>query len=127
MSYKSTSSNSQLRGVLQHNNVFSQAFDYFCDALVNILSSDQALFHQFVELVTSDLLTHPIEKEKPLRNSVSIIGCKILVNDVWTFINRARNPERALQKVLFILTQIEQVTDVAYRIKDIGINIKCHT
>ena len=78
-------------------------------------------------MTTSDLLTHPIEKEKALRNSGSVIGCKILINHVWTFINRARNPERALQRVLFILNQIEQVADIAYGIKAIGININCHT
>uniref|UniRef100_A0A1X7SJZ5 Uncharacterized protein n=1 Tax=Amphimedon queenslandica TaxID=400682 RepID=A0A1X7SJZ5_AMPQE len=119
--YKSTSghrkSNSYSAGYLQHNNISSQTFDFFCDDLVAKLSSDRALFHQFVELVTSDLLTHPIERKKSLRNPCLVIGCKTLINDVWTFINRARNPERALHRVLLIITQIVQLADIAHNIK----------
>uniref|UniRef100_A0A1X7TMA7 Death domain-containing protein n=1 Tax=Amphimedon queenslandica TaxID=400682 RepID=A0A1X7TMA7_AMPQE len=119
--YKSTlghrKSNSYSAGYLQHNNISSQTFDFFCDDLVTILSSDRALFHQFVELVTSYLLTHPIERKKSLRNPCLVIGCKTLINDVWTFINRARNPERALHRVLLILTQIVQLADIAHNIK----------
>ncbi|XP_019861440.1 PREDICTED: NACHT, LRR and PYD domains-containing protein 5-like [Amphimedon queenslandica] len=103
----------------QHNNIFSQAFDFYHDNLVAILSDDQAQapLDQFVKLVTSNLIMHPIEKEKAQRNSGSIIGCKTLISDVWMFINRASNPERALQRVLSILIQIVRVADIARKVK----------
>ena len=101
------------RGQLQHNNDFSQSFDFFYDVIVAVISGDKKLFHDVVEAITSHFLTHPIEREKSLRNSLSVIGCKTLITDVWIFINRARNPEHSLQKLLLILRKFDQLEHIA--------------
>ena len=117
--YRATFQNK--RGQLQHNNGFSRSFDFFFDEIVAVLSGDKKLFCNVVEAIsTSHFLTHPIEKEKALRNSLSVIGCKTLITDVWTFINRARNPERSLQKLLLILQKFDQLKHIANYIEAKG-------
>ena len=101
------------RGQLQHNNDFSRSFDFFFDDIVAVISGDKKLFHDVVKAITSHFLTHPIEREKALRNSLSVIGCKTLITDVWIFINRARNPEHSLQKLLLILRKFDQLEHIA--------------
>ena len=117
--YRTTFENK--RGQLQLNNDFSQSFDFFFDEIVAVLSGDKKLFRNVVEAIsTSHFLTHPIEKEKALRNPLLVIGCKTLITDVWTFINRARNPERALQRLLLILQKFDQLKHIANYIEAKG-------
>ena len=91
-----------------HKNRASQSkelklFDLVFDDLVLVLSEDEALLRDLAELVTSNLLKHPIDKEKVVRHSHSIIGSKILANAILICINRARHPEYALPNLLIIL------------------------
>lgn len=78
-------------------------FDLVFDDLVSILSEDEALLLKLAKLVTSNLLKHPIDKEKVVRHSHSIIGSKILANAILICISRARHPEYALPNLLIIL------------------------
>ena len=81
-------------------------FDLVFDDLVSILSKDETLLCDLAKLVTSNLLKHPIDKEKVdrvLRHSHPIIGSKILANAILIYISRARHPEYALPNLLIIL------------------------
>ena len=80
-------------------------FDLVFDDLVSILSEDEALLRDLAKLVTSNLLKHPIDKEKVdrvLHHSHPIIGSKILANAILIYIGKARHPEYALPNLLMI-------------------------
>ena len=63
---------------------------------VSVFSKDEALLCDLAKLVTSNLLKHPIDKEKVVRHSHSVIGSKILANAILIYIGKARHPENAL-------------------------------
>lgn len=107
------------RGCLQHNNACAKAFDFYFDDLVAHISRDESLLLCFIDLITTNYLRHSIETRKA-SNPCMVIGCKTLVNDVWTFLDRARNPERALAKLLAILNEIVELKDIIAAIKSKG-------
>lgn len=107
------------RGRFQHNNACAKAFDFYFDDLVAHISRDKSLLLRFIDLITTNYLRHPIETRKA-SNPCVVIVCKTLVNDIWTFLDRARNPERALARLLLILDEIVELKDIITAIKSKG-------
>ena len=95
-------------------------FDLVFDDLVSILSKDEALLCDLAKLVTSNLLKHPIDKEKVVRHSHSIIGSKILANAILIYISRARHPEYALLDLLTIFENYHKLEVLAGKIRERG-------
>ena len=73
---------------------------------VSVFLKDEALLCDLAKLVTSNLLKHPIDKEKVVRHSHSVIGSKILANAILIYIGKARHPENALPNLLIILARL---------------------
>ena len=98
-------------------------FDLVFDDLVSILSEDEVLLRDLAKLVTSNLLKHPIDKEKVdrvLRHSHSIIGSKILANAILIYISRARHPEYVLSNLLMIFGNHHKLEVLAGKIRERG-------
>lgn len=100
----------------------TQLLAYFFDELVSILNEDQDLLIHLTDSVTINLLKHPVDKEKILRsidNSHSIIGCKMLVDAVLTYLNKATDPDYA--NLLFIIKGNQKLTFLLEKIREKGI------
>ena len=95
-------------------------FDFFFDDLVSVLSKDEALLCDLAKLVTSNLLKHPIDKEKVVHHSHSIIGSKLLANAILIYISKARNPDYALLDLLTIFENHHKLKVLAGKIRERG-------
>ena len=98
-------------------------FDLVFDDLVSILSEDEALLRDLAKLVTSNLLKHPIDKEKVdrvLRHSHPNIGSKILANAILIYIDKTRHPEYALPNLLMIFGNHHKLEVLAGKIRERG-------
>ncbi|XP_019856733.1 PREDICTED: NACHT, LRR and PYD domains-containing protein 4C-like [Amphimedon queenslandica] len=81
----------------------SWLFAHFYDELVSILIKDCDLLLHLTNSVTINLLKHPVDMEKIQRNSISIIGCKMLANAILEYLSKARRPDYAICDLLLIL------------------------
>lgn len=106
-------------GDVQHNSVCAKALDFYFDALFAVFCEEKSILPQFADLIASKIIRTPIARRKA-SSQCSFIGCKTLLNDVWTLINRARSPALTLARVLSILNQIVQLQHIANKIEKKG-------
>ena len=107
-------------GESRHNNGCAKAFDFHFDDLAAVFCRDEgSLLTSFADLVTSTIIRTPIAKKKA-SNPCLVIGCKSLLNDVWSLIDRASYSKRALARVLSILNQIAELRDIGNKIETKG-------
>ena len=102
-----------MTGQLCLNNPSSQIFDKFYDRIVAVISKDKDLSDHFIETLYANFLFPTMERKIADQLVCLDIKNRTVMRYLSTFINRSRNPEKALAKVLMILAKFPELETFA--------------